>query len=160
MATGVKLAVGDHVRLLTRGDNEHKSYQTSDSLVAPEREPVDGLVLSIRDITSGQLVSEVTGDIQAYIIELLNDRTFSTKFASLINAPRGIEKPTATPRWQRVQAVLREATEGGILFSTAMDNLFTESPLARFLDGWKVVKIRSSEVESLEQPEVAPKPTE
>ena len=153
MAVKITLAVGDHVRLPMRSLNEHATYQVTDNQVAPAREPVDGLVLSIRNISNGELVKSTRGDLRQYVFEIIYDRTFSSKFASLTNAPRGSERPQATPRWQRVRTLLREGAAQEQLYSSAQPTLMTESPLARFVDGWKIVKVRSKEIDSLEQQE-------
>ena len=47
------LAVGDHIRLKARDNNQHQAYRAGASEVVTFHEPVDGLVLSIRDVRSG-----------------------------------------------------------------------------------------------------------
>ncbi len=154
------LAVGDHVRLVMRNANHHQSYQVTDNLVAPSREPVDGLVLSIRNIATGELLKNAQGNLDNYVIELLFDRTFSARYASLVNAPRGSERATETPRWKRVRALLREGAEKGQMYATALPNYYEDSPLAKYVDGWKVIKVRSSDIILQEQPEATNEATE
>lgn len=148
------LAIGDHVRMRSRMSNEHQSYQvTSEMQVAFAREPMDGLVLSIRDISTGKLIRATTGQTDEYVVELLIDNTFNPKMASPRNAPRTAERVTAAPAWRRMRATLRDLAEKGQILSTNDADLQTESPLAKQLDGWKIIKVRSSDLSSLEQEE-------
>lgn len=152
-ATMTALAVGDHVRLKARDGNQHKSFHVSKAESASFREPVDGMVLSIREVRSGKLVPATKGEFDQYIVEMIYSQTFNAKFASLRNAPRGSEDPLTTVSWRRLRAALRATIEKDELFSTAMPSLLTDSPLATLLDGWKVIKVWSTELESLEKPE-------
>ncbi|HEY3378668.1 MAG TPA: hypothetical protein VGL77_14370 [Armatimonadota bacterium] len=151
----ISLAVGDHVRLKSRMANAHDSYLIADTQVAFVREPADGLVLSIRDINSGRLVGETHGALQQYVIELLFDNTFNPKVASLRNAPRTAERPTAAPMWRRLRALLRDVRDKQEFISTVTPGFFAEGPLAKQLDGWKVIKVRSEDLSSLEKAESA-----
>ena len=146
------LAVGDYVRLKTRDGNQHISYKAGAGEVTSYREPIDGLILSIRDVKSGKLVPATERSIDQYVVELVYTRTFNTRFASLRNAPRGTDDPTSTAGWKRLRATLRKAVEEGNLYSTAVPDLLTNSPLASLLDGWKVVKIWAQEMVNLEKP--------
>lgn len=149
--TTVAFAVGDHVRLKNRDINEHPSYQIKNAEVAFTREPADGIVLSIREIKSGRLVTQATGNIDQYVVELLYDNTFNPRYASTRNAPRTAERATAAPAWRRIHAMLRDLAAKGELISTNTPNFLTESPLAKYLDGWKVLKVRSNDIVSLEK---------
>lgn len=146
------LAVGDHVRLGSRATNQHQAFQASHAHGTSYHEPVEGLILSIRDIKTGHLLDKVSGHVGDCVIELLYDNTFNTKYASLRNAPRGSERPTSTPTWQRMRALLREGAEKGQLYTTSIPASLSDSPLAKLLDGWKVVKIHASAMENLEHP--------
>lgn len=146
-------AVGDHVRLKHSLANEHQSYQIANKQIAFMRESIDGLILSIRDISTGKLMSSTTGELTDYVIELLYDNTFSAKFASLKNAPRTAERPTAAPAWRRMQAILRDMAAKGELLSTSSPDFLQNSPLTKMLDGWKVIKVRSHEISTLEKPQ-------
>jgi hypothetical protein len=148
--SGIELAIGDHIRLKTRASNHHGTYNIEASQVAYSREPADGLILSIRDVHSGQLVAKTTGDLLQYVIEMVFDNTFSSKYASTKNAPRSADRVTATPLWRIIRTTLRDIATKGELLSTATPNFFTEGPLAMKLDGWKVIKVYSTEVTSLE----------
>lgn len=147
------LAVGDHVRLRSRDGNQHQSYRTSAAEVTTYREAIDGLVLSIRDVKSGQLVAASAGDITNYVVELVYTRSFNPRFASTRNAPRGVDDPTTTGAYRKLRATLRKDAAAGTFYSTATPNLQTSGPLATLLDGWKVVKVWSDNLENLEKAE-------
>jgi len=146
------LAVGDHVRLKARDGNQHASYQAGADELSSYRDPVDGLVLSIRDVQTGKLVPATDQLLDNYVVEVIYSRTFSARFASVRNAPRGTEDPTITAAWKRLNAALRKSAEEGKLYSTAMPDLFADSPLANLMDGWKVVKIWAQDMEKLGPP--------
>jgi hypothetical protein len=144
----LKLAVGDHVRLASHLANQHPSYHTSPAFLGLAHEPVDGLVLSIRDVKTGKLIAVTSGALDGHVIELVYDATFNPKVASPRNSPKGVERPTSSPVWQNLRKALRKEAGDGRLFSTAgKENL----PFARMLDGWKVVKVRSEHLVSLEE---------
>ncbi|HEY3417084.1 MAG TPA: hypothetical protein VGM23_09395 [Armatimonadota bacterium] len=145
----ISLSIGDHVRLKTVDSNMHKSYMDASMPTAPLHAPLDGLVLSIRDISTGKLQKQSKGDARNYVIELLVDTTFSPRYASQSNAPRGTERPNLTPGWRRIRAALRENAEKGQLVASTPE-LFADSALAPLLDGWKVVKIWSDQISDLE----------
>ena len=155
-ATVEHISVGDHVRLKSFMVNQHGSYQVDSSQFASRREPVNGLVLSIRDVKTGQLVASTKGKLEGFVFELLFDNTFSPRFASLRNAPRSADRATATPNWRRMRALLRELAEKGQYVSTSMPDFNTESSVAKLLDGWKIVKIHSDEIVNLEKSEPEP----
>lgn len=144
------LSVGDHIRLKTRAANQHGTYNIEDAQVAYSLEPADGLVLSIRDIRSGKLQPKTTDDLDNYVIEMVFDNTFSSKYASTKNAPRTADRASATPLWRAIRTALRQTAEKGELLSTSTPDFFNEGPLAKKLDGWKVIKVHSMEIASLE----------
>ena len=150
------LTVGDHARLKTRESNQHPSYRYDAAEVATYRESVDGIILAIREVRTGKLVSSTKSALDKYVVELIYNRTFNSRLASMRNAPRGVDDPTATSGWKRLRATLRQAADKGEFYSTAMPNLLTDNPLSTLLDGWKVVKVWSREMESLEKPEAPP----
>lgn len=147
------LAVGDHARLISRDRNQHGSYKVTAAEIATSREPVDGMVLSIRDVQTGQLVARAEGNLDRYVVEVVYVNTFNPRFASTRNAPRGVENPMTTGAWKRLRATLRKAAGEEKLFSTATAQ--AGGPLAEVLDGWRVAKLWANEIESLEQPETA-----
>ena len=147
--TGLTLTVGDYVRLKSRAANQHQSFQLNHEELSTQFESVDGIVLSIREIATGRLLAATEGGLDGYVIELLNERSFSPRFASQRNAPRGTDHPTAAPAWARLRQALRQAADSGMLYSSSMPTLFTESPLAKLLDGWRVLRIRSNDFEPI-----------
>ena len=150
-AVAPMLAMGDHIRLKTRAANQHGTYNIEDAQVAYSREPADGLILSIREVRTGQLVAKTAGDLKNYVIEMVFDNTFNSKYASTKNAPRSADRVTATPLWRLIRSTLRELAEKGEFLSTTTKNFFDEGPLAKKLDGWKVIKIFSSDLTTLEK---------
>ena len=149
------LVIGDRVRLKSRMANQHQSFKELSAEVATFREPMEGMVLSIRNVKTGQLLAQATGNLEDYVIEIIYDHTFNAKFASLRNAPRGSDSPTSTPGWKRLHAALRAATDKGQLFSTALLTATADSTLLALMDGWKVIKVWSNEIETLQRPEPA-----
>jgi len=147
------LAVGDHMRLKARDNNQHQAYRAGASEVVTFHEPVDGLVLSIREVRSGKLKEKTRGALDQYVIEIVYSRTFNPRYASLRNAARGVEDPTTTGGWRKLRAVLRKSADEGKLYSAASPELLSDSPLTNLLDGWKVVKVWSQDLENLEKPE-------
>lgn len=147
------LAIGDHIRLKARDNNQYQAYRSGADATVIFHEPVDGLVLSIREVRSGKLKEKTHGALDQYVFEIVYSRTFNPRYASLRNAARGMEDPTATNGWKKLRAMLRKSAEEGKLYSAASPELLTDSPLASLLDGWEVVKLWSHEIESLEEPE-------
>ncbi|MHB9024440.1 MAG: hypothetical protein ACYC7E_09725 [Armatimonadota bacterium] len=147
--SSTSLGVGDHVRLKTVDANMHKSYMDANMPTAPLHAPLDGLILSIRDIRTGKLQKQTKGDLRHFVVELLVDTTFNVRYASQANAPRGSERPNVTPGWRRVRAALRDTAEKGELFASSPESI-SGSPLAGMLDGWKVVKVWSNQLDNQE----------
>jgi hypothetical protein len=152
-ATPQVLAVGDYIRLKMRALNLHQAYRAGAGEAATVHESVDGIILSIRNTRTGHLLDRTKGPLDQFVIEVVHNRTFNPHYASLRNAARGVEDPTTTAGWKKLRAILRKSAEEGKLFSTASPELLTDSPLASVLDGWKVVKVWSGDIVSLEKPE-------
>lgn len=150
VASPASYAIGDYVRLKSRMVNQHQSYVITDPLAGYQREPADGLILSIRDIKTGKYVGKTSGDLLNYVIELIYDSTFSSRYASTRNAPRAIDRSQATPAWKRLRAALRVLAEKEEFMATASPDFMNEGPLSKSLDGWKVLKVHSNEITSLE----------
>jgi len=149
------MAIGDRVRLKSRMANQHQSFKEMSVEVASFREPMEGMVLSIRNVKTGQLVAQATGNLEQYVIEVIYDHTFNAKFSSLRNAPRGSDAPISTAGWKRLHAALISATEKGQLFSTATLTETADNTMLAMMDGWKVIKVWSNEIENLKRPETA-----
>lgn len=150
VASAASYAIGDYVRLKSRMVNQHQSYLITDPLAGYQREPADGLILSIRDIKTGKYVGKTNGDLLNYVIEIVYDNTFSSRYASTRNAPRTIDRSQATPAWKRLRASLRDLAEKEEFLATSSPDFMREGPLAKALDGWKVLKVHSNEISSLE----------
>jgi hypothetical protein len=149
----IKLAVGDHVRLSSYKANQHTSYLTSPAFLGLSYEPVDGLILSIRDLRTGKLTANTTGALDGHIIELVYDATFNSRYASSRNFTKGVEQISGGQAWKKLRETLRREASEGRLFSTSTEGGI---PVARLMDGFKVVKVRSTDLVSLEQePEAA-----
>jgi hypothetical protein len=144
------LAIGDQVRLTMRAANMHQSYKVIDQAVAPDREPVDGIIFAIRDISKGTLVASTEGDFDNYVIEILFDRTFNPRYADYSNAPKTVDRPSSAPRYIGVKKALKDAAEKGVFYSTSNQELWADSPLVKHLKGWKIIKVRSNEIETME----------
>ncbi|MHB9131373.1 MAG: hypothetical protein ACYDBB_09825 [Armatimonadota bacterium] len=153
MADQITLAVGDYVRLKSYTANENKSAEVTNNRSISAYAPIDGLVLSIREVRSGRMVDKAKGEPSDFVVEVVVDASFSTRYASLRNAPRGSDRPALTPTWRQLSVHLRALAEKGQLFSTATPEQLAGSPLGKVLDGWKVLKVWSHELESMEQPE-------
>ena len=146
------LTIGDRVRLKSRMANEYLSMRDANGEMASAREPMEGMVFSIRDVATGRLVAEATGDLTQYVIEIVYDHTFNARYASLRNAPRGSDSIYGTPGWKKMQAALRAAAQKGELFATGMMKA-ADPTILSLLDGWKVVKIWSKDIVNLQKPE-------
>ena len=149
-APPVNYAIGDYIRLKSRMVNQHQSYQITDPLAGYQREPADGLILSIRDINTGKYVGKTSGDLLDYVIEIIYDSTFNSRYASTRNAPRTIDRSQATPAWRQLRLRLRKLAEKEDFMATAAPGFLRDGPLAKSLDGWKVLKLHSEEITSLE----------
>lgn len=142
------LAPGDEVRLPLRIHNRFAGYDPR--LLredAPSRQ-IEGLVLSIRDIATGQLVPLASGEFSQYVVEVLHNRSFDASFSSVANAGKATMgmRPQNAPAWAKVKSVLKQLGAERKLVSTA-DNSINTSPLTELLDGWRVVKVKADQLE-------------
>jgi len=142
------VAIGDHVRLPAGVENECINYR-QETRAEVRVNPTQGIVLSIRDIKSGQLVAVAAGDTSQYLFELLQDRTFLPGFSSDHNAGKGVTRVGENPAWARLRGALRQKTGRGELANQAT-TLTHQPPVASVLDGWRMVKVRARALESLE----------
>jgi len=111
---------------------------------AQAREQLAGIVCSIREIRTGMPVKKTKGDLMQYVLEVLDSRTFASEMSSAANSD------TSAAR-RRVQAYLRKSSQGKRI-PTLAGGALAETGLGA-LDGWRIVKVRSAEVEP-----VAPAP--
>src|SRR3990170_432790 len=113
------LGVGDWVRLPLEAGNEHAGYDPH-RFQEPPVQPVQGLIASIRQISSGEQVPVAAGELRQYAMEIVHDASFQPGMASLANAAgdstQGI---TANQAWQRVKAELAKRRDQGQLVNHA-----------------------------------------
>ena len=145
----VSLAIADWVRVPAEQVMGPSAAPTP--AATARRESIGGLICSIRDVRTGALVSTASGDLSHYLLEIVPDRCFQSRFASDRNSggPRGPESVTANPVWRELRHELREATRRGELPSHASGGL-DRPPFAGLLDGWRLLRARANHVEPLE----------
>jgi hypothetical protein len=137
-------AIGDEVRVSAEVRNEHVAYAHAAGTEGG-REPIDGLVVSIREISSGRRVKVAAGDARNYVFDLLDTQTFDPRFSSKINS-QGVAAGhiEAGATYGQVQAALRqrsvEAKEVGA------EALLRQEPFSALLDGWRLVRVCAAEV--------------
>jgi hypothetical protein len=105
---------------------------------ATARDHVTGLVSSIRDIRTGKTVKTATGDMNNFVFEVLDDRTFERGMSS----PNNSESRAARAQ---VQALLKKMSQQKEM-PTLAEAAANEKGFAG-LDGWRIVKVRSAEIE-------------
>ncbi len=112
-------------------------------------EAIEGIVLSIRKIATGQLVAKTTGDLSGFVLEIVHNQTFRLYLSSDKNSggPRGPEQLTANPVWVRLREFLKEMAEKKQLLNASSEGLTQES-LRSLLDGWRIVKVKAQQVEA------------
>jgi len=142
------LAPGEAIRLPLRAHNQFPGYDPRLLREEGPSRPIEGIVLSIREIASGQLVPLASGNLSQYVLEVLHNRSFDASFSSSHNAGRATagEPPQASAVWERVRALLREMAAERKLVSIS-DGSISSSPLGTLLDGWRVVKVRADQIE-------------
>ncbi len=141
------LAPGEVVRLPLREHNRFAGYDPR-HLQGEEASgwPIEGIILSLREISSGQLVPLASGDPGRYVLEVLHSRSFDPSFASVQNAGRAAAPGQTSPIWAKVRALLSSLAAERKLVSLA-DGSLASSSLASLLDGWRIIKVRADEVE-------------
>jgi len=147
----VRVAVGDAVRLPADTSNQMARYDPGFLGAARGAEAIEGIVCSIRQISSGKLVPVTQGKLQGYVLEVLHSHTFAPQFSSTRNTggPRGPERVSDSPSWKRLRVLLREMASERQFVSAAPGGLARE-PFASLLDGWRVIKVRAEVIELVE----------
>jgi hypothetical protein len=145
------LAPGQEVRLPLRVHNLFAGYNPRLLREDVPSRQIEGLVLSIREIATGKMVGLAVGDFDKYVIEVIHNRSFDASFASTGNAGKATmgERPQNTKMWAKLKATLHQMGQERKLVSTT-DDSFAKSALPELLDGWRVVKVRASEIEAVE----------
>jgi len=142
------LSPGEEVRLPLKVHNQFTGYDPRSLREEGPARPIEGIILSIREIASGQLVPLASGDFNQYVLEVLHNRSFDPSFASSQNAGRvgREERPQAAALWEKVRTLLRQMAQERKLISLA-DGSLPSSPVVGLLDGWRVVKVRADQIE-------------
>jgi len=144
------VSVGDAVRVPAEARNRIGRYDTGLAKAGRGTQPIEGIVASIRRVSTGELVSATRGDISNYVIEIVHNETFMRPFSSDRNTggPRGPENVRANAAWNTLGETLRRMAGKSQFVSTA-GGQFGEEPFRSLLDGWRVVKVRAEHVEPL-----------
>ncbi len=139
------IAVGDVVRMPTEIASELAEHGLSRDRFGRNVDAVEGIVCSIRDISSGKLLAKTRGELDGYMLEILQDRTFLPQFSANKNSggPKGTAVVRENPNWVRVRNVLLDMTGRSELISQASGG-FGSEPFSALLDGWRVVKLRAN----------------
>ena len=143
------VAVGDVVRFSGGFRNQMTRYDANVSGDGRGAEAVEGIVCSIRSISTGKLVGKTRGGMSGYVLEIVHHQTFKLHYGSDRNTggPRGPEDVRNNPTWARLRQLLTEMAAKKQYISAAAGGL-AEEPLASLLDGWRVVKVKSEHVQS------------
>jgi hypothetical protein len=137
-------AVGDEVRLAADVRNEHARYEHF-SVSERTREPVDGLVVAIREISSGQRVKVAAGDARRYVFDILHDQTFDPSFSSKGNSQgASVGRVQDSQTFSRMQRALRERSGKS---EQSADEMLLNPPLSTLLDGWRLVRVCAARVD-------------
>ena len=149
--TTTAVAVGDVVRLPANARNQLSRYEPRLARVARGADAVEGIVCSIRDISTGRLTAKTRGDLDRYVLDVLHHRTFTAHFSSDRNTggPKGSDQLRDNPSWVRLRALLREAAAEGHFLSAASGEL-SRDLFSSLLDGWRVVKVRAELIDIVE----------
>jgi len=142
--------LGDEVRVPTDTRNDFRRYAHSAGTMSP-RQPIDGIIVAIRDIASGRPVRAAAGDARRYVFDLLHEQTFDPRTSSKTNsqgaAPGHVQDADAFVRLQQALHHLagRDAPPSGL---TALS-----APAVRSrLDGWRIIRVCASNVEVKQAP--------
>lgn len=146
-------AVGDHVRVPAKARNEFARYGCLPS-AGGAREPVDGLIVSIREISSGKPVKVAAGDPRRYVFELLHMQTFDPRVSSQGNsqgAAAGRIRDSLT--FAQVQQALRERARRSA--PIGVHDMLSQPPFSDLLDGWRLMRFCCAQVNVLASAEQA-----
>ena len=145
------ISPGEVVRLSLRSHNEYAGYDPRLLREEGPSRPIEGIVLSIREVATGSLVALAAGDFKKYVVEVIHTRSFDPAFGSLQNAGKvsAGERAKRGPLWDKMRNTLRQMAAEHKLISLADGSLNT-SPLNEMLDGWRIVKVRADQIEVAE----------
>ena len=144
-----QVVVGDAVRFPGDVRNQMTRYDANVSPDARGSEAVEGVVCSIRNISTGKLVGKTRGDVSGYVLEIVHHQTFRLHYASDLNTggPRGPDDIRRNPIRARLRELLIAMAAKKQYISAASGGLAQE-PLLSLLDGWRVVKVKAERVQS------------
>lgn len=144
----VSISVGDEIRVPVEVAKQLRPSEPQRSLTDRSSEGIEGLVCSIREISTGKFVAKTHGALEGFMLEVLNDRTFHPQFSSARNTggPRGPVEVHRNPTWVRMRDALQKMADRQELTSLTGGGAAIE-PFASLLDGWRVVKLRASVAE-------------
>lgn len=142
------VSVGDAVVMQVGEVNQIGRYDPRLARADSGAEATEGIVCSIREITTGKLVGKTKGDLTGYVLEVLHQRTFRPQFSSNRNVAGMRGGGADSPARAKLQALLRQIAQANRFVSHASGGLPNEvfGPL---LDGWRVIKVRAQMVEVL-----------
>ncbi len=140
--------MGDVVRMPSEIVSELEQFGLKRELFGRNVDAVEGIVCSIRDITSGKLLAKTRGALEGFMVEILQDRTFLPQYSANRNSggPKGTNVVRENPNWLRVRNLLIEMAGRNELMSQASGGFGSET-FANLLDGWRVVKLRANLVQ-------------
>lgn len=143
------VAVGDVVRFSGGFRNQMTRYDANVSRDGRGAEAIEGIVCSIRNISTGKLAGKTRGGVSGYVLEIVHHQTFRLHYASDRNTggPRGPEDVRNNPTWARLRELLTGMSAKKHYMSVASGGL-AEEPLLSLLDGWRVVKVKAEHVQS------------
>jgi hypothetical protein len=142
---GTTPAVGDEVRVPAETRNEFVGYEHAPSAEGA-REPLDGLVVSIREISSGQLLKVAAGDARHYVFDLVRNDTFDPRVSSKRNSQGVIAgRFHDSAVFRELQQALRQ--HAGKTAATAAVDMLAQPPFSDMLDGWRLVRVHAARVE-------------
>ncbi|MBN1460452.1 MAG: hypothetical protein JXA57_13025 [Armatimonadetes bacterium] len=145
------VSVGDLVRIPPDAYTAIRGYASPGGGEARSAEAIVGVVCSVRNISTGNLVTQTRGDLTGFVLELIHSQTFRPHYGSDRNTggPRGPEDIRQNPVLNHLRRTLHDLARKGNKINTAGVG-FTQEPLKSVLDGWRVVKVKAEVVESAE----------
>ncbi len=141
-------AVGDEARVPADVRNEFGRYGQAPGSEAA-RQPIDGIVIAIREVSSGRPVKVAAGDPRRYVFDLLHDQTFDPRVSSKTNSQGAMAgRLRDSPAFQRVQQALRQLAHHAAV-TRGMEAL-AAPPLRDLLDGWRLIRVCAAQVDVTE----------
>lgn len=138
-------AIGDEVRVPAETRNEFVRYEHAPGTEGG-REPIDGVIASIREISSGQLLKVAAGDARRYVFDLVRNDTFDPRVSSKRNSQGVIAgRVRDSAIFRELQQALRQ--HAGKAPTTAAIDMLAQPPFSDLLDGWRLIRVHAARVE-------------